>query len=533
MKRWAIYARYSSDRQNPKSCDDQIFECEKRIATLEGVTTHRYSDEAVSGAHEAKRPRYAAMLAAMKAGAFDAVIAEDTDRFNRNLEASARLYSLSVRDEVEIWTLADGRISQMHTGFKGLMSELFLAQLADKTRRGMLAVAREGRYASGLCYGYSIAGLGLRTPHTGQSAIVQRIYNEYASGVAPVKICGTLNREGIAPPRGAEWRVSTLVGNLKRLNGILSNPIYIGKPVFNRQRFVKDPETGKRQAKPNPPDQWVHQDSPHLRIVSDELWSTVQARRENRGGTHAVHLMRRPKTLLSGLVRCEECGSPMALNGAYFRCTAHGNAGTCGMSRGVRSAALEGWIIDGLRGALDDSGLVAAYVRRIHETAARLDAEAGARAEGAAQKGREIDRKIVNLIAAVEDGRANELIMSRLATLQAEKQTQAGNLIERERPQTLRIIPDARARFRRQLSELSGKLAGESANATQSREIVRSMIARIGAKRAEKGIWIEVDADLGAILSYVDRPESCLQMVAGARNTLYPKVILPIVRRAA
>ena len=56
--RWAIYARHSSDRQNPKSCADQIRECENRIATLGGVIINRYADESVSGAHEAQRPQY-------------------------------------------------------------------------------------------------------------------------------------------------------------------------------------------------------------------------------------------------------------------------------------------------------------------------------------------------------------------------------------------------------------------------------------------------------------------------------------------
>ena len=84
-----------------------------RIAAIGGVVVKRYSDEGISGAHEAQRPQYLSMLTAMKMGSFDAVMAEDLDRFNRSLEASARIYSLAERDGVELWTIADGRVTHM------------------------------------------------------------------------------------------------------------------------------------------------------------------------------------------------------------------------------------------------------------------------------------------------------------------------------------------------------------------------------------------------------------------------------------
>ncbi len=46
------------------------------------------------------------------------------------------------------------------------------------------------------------------------------------------------------------------------------------------QRFVKDPNTGKRQARPNPEEEWVIQETPELRILDDDLWNAVKARQE-------------------------------------------------------------------------------------------------------------------------------------------------------------------------------------------------------------------------------------------------------------
>jgi site-specific DNA recombinase len=69
-----------------------------------------------------------------------------------------------------------------------------------------------------------------------------------------------LNKDGISAPSGGDWGFSTINGNAKRGNGILNNEMYIGRIVWNRQRFIKDPETGKRQARPNPAADWILQE---------------------------------------------------------------------------------------------------------------------------------------------------------------------------------------------------------------------------------------------------------------------------------
>jgi len=48
--------------------------------------------------------------------------------------------------------------------------------------------------------------------------------------------------------------------------------------VWNRQRFLKDPDTGKRVARPNPESAWITKDVAALRIVDDESWKAVRDR---------------------------------------------------------------------------------------------------------------------------------------------------------------------------------------------------------------------------------------------------------------
>ncbi len=48
----------------------------------------------------------------------------------------------------------------------------------------------------------------------------------------------------------------TIYGNPDRGTGILNNELHVGKLVWNRLRYIKDPETGKRVSRPNPELEW-------------------------------------------------------------------------------------------------------------------------------------------------------------------------------------------------------------------------------------------------------------------------------------
>ena len=48
--------------------------------------------------------------------------------------------------------------------------------------------------------------------------------------------------------------------------------------MWNRQRFLKSPETGKRVARLNPPDEWIVAEVPELRILDGGLWQAAKAR---------------------------------------------------------------------------------------------------------------------------------------------------------------------------------------------------------------------------------------------------------------
>ena len=109
-----------------------------------------------------------------------------------------------------------------------------------------------------------------------EAAIVRRIFTAFAAGKSPRTIARELNAERIPGPGGRPWSDTTIRGHTLRRTGILHNELYIGRLVWNKQRYVKEPSTGKRLARINPENEWVIQDVPELRIVDDDLWHRVQ-----------------------------------------------------------------------------------------------------------------------------------------------------------------------------------------------------------------------------------------------------------------
>ena len=79
-----------------------------------------------------------------------------------------------------------------------------------------------------------------------EAVVVRRIFREFAAGQSPHAIATDLNRDGIPGPFGRTWGDTTIRGHAGRGNGIVNNELYGGVPVWNRQRFIKDPNTGKR-----------------------------------------------------------------------------------------------------------------------------------------------------------------------------------------------------------------------------------------------------------------------------------------------
>jgi hypothetical protein len=215
-------------------------------------------------------------------------------------------------------------------------------------------------------------------------------------------IARALNAEHVAGPRGRWWGPLTLVGNRKRGNGILNNELYIGRMVWNRQRFIKDPDSRKRQARPNPPEAWITIDVPSLRIVDEQMWNAVKARQGALNTRILIH-RRRPQHLLSGLIKCGCCGSGMSVLGqGWIGCTSARDRGTCDNRRTIKRQELEARILRALQHELMRPELFeefcAEYTREINRLRMEKTADIRAQEVDLAKVTRELDKLIDALI---------------------------------------------------------------------------------------------------------------------------------------
>ena len=156
---------------------------------------------------------------------------------------------------------------------------------------------------------------------------------------------------------------------------VLKNELYLGRLVWNRLRYVKDPATGKRVSRLNDAQQWVAVEVPELRIVDDELWQAAKARQaattsKVEGTAKAVFWdRRRPRYLFSGLMRCGLCGGGFAkISLRHFGCSTARNKGTCADLLTIRRDVLEATVLDALRHRLMEDGYEArAAIRALVE----------------------------------------------------------------------------------------------------------------------------------------------------------------------
>ena len=496
--RAAIYARYSSDLQRDRSIEDQAALC-RGYAAREGLTVvATFEDRALSGASLMGRDGIWQMMAAAQSGQFKIVIVEELDRLSRDMEDLAGLFKRLQFAGVEIRSVHSGTADTVQIGIRGLLGQLFLQDLKHKVRRGMAGVVREGRYAGGRAYGYRpVPGQpGALAIDEAEAAVVRRIFASYAAGESPRTIAGALNAEGIPAPRGARWNASTINGGSGRHYGILINPVYGGRIVWNRTHFVKDPATGRRVPRLNAKEEWHETAAEHLRIIDPALHAAALARKtKNQSTPQAAN--HRHKRVLSGLMRCACCGGGIVSMGkdkpqqpTRIGCSTVKESGSCSARAKIPLPPVEHSVLTGLSEALLDRQAIALYVRTYNEERARLAADAdGQRAALARRKAK----------AETELARARDLAVAGILTAQeaaAQIATRRADLEQIEHalaslasPVMISINPAIVDSYRSAIASLGDTLADVSNQ--EALATVRNMISRVTVDLETRTIEVE------------------------------------------
>ncbi|SCA58120.1 hypothetical protein MTBPR1_80174 [Candidatus Terasakiella magnetica] len=362
MKTFIIYARYSSDLQNPKSCEDQIQLCTEYVERQGGYVAQAFSDDAITG-KTMKRQGIEKVLEVIQARPGVILLCEALDRISRDQSDILFFFKLLKFNDVELHTVQDGRLNKPGLTIKAYLSEAYTDDVAKKTKRGQVAAVKRGKVASGICYGYNVCKKydekgepirGLREINPDQSEVIKRIYKEYSEGLLLSEIVETLNKDGIPSPSGKLWKINTLLGNRQKLIGILNNPMYVGQIVFNKERHIRDPITGKRLKKLNPREEWVFKDMPSLRIIDPETEKKVRLRQDRLLVTKGNRT--RTTNPLTQKLFCKCCGSSLNLQKKerYF-CIQHTKHKNCKNKKSISLEKLMEEISIQLRKALKNN----------------------------------------------------------------------------------------------------------------------------------------------------------------------------------
>lgn len=508
--RAAIYARYSTDLQRDASIEDQIRVC-REFAERQGWNiVECYTDHAISGA-TMMRPGLQMLLAHTLERRLDVIVSEALDRLSRDQADTAEIFKRTQFADVSIHTLSEGEVSALHVGLTGTMNALQLKEIARKVRRGLRGRIESGKSAGGLPYGYEVVRKldssgnpirGERRINEAQAHVVRRILREYAAGRSPKSIAAQLNKEGVPGPMGNGWSQSSINGNRRRGIGILNNEIYIGVLVWNRQRFIKNPDTGKRVTRYNPEADWIRQKVPDLRIVDDEIWEKVKERQKEITEKDEFWQTQRPTYLLSGLLKCGCCGGSFTkANHNRYGCATVANKGTCHNKLKVKQEELEQVVLRALQKHLMNPALCQIfceeYVRHMNE----LRRQHNAVIEGHKAELRRLAKEKEQIIEAIKAGVPGGEVADAMKKI-ARRRGELEKILEKSDEVPVVIHPNMASHYRREVESLTASLKDENCR-VEAAALLRSLVDKIvlTPNDTNSALCIDLHGDLAGILS--------------------------------
>jgi DNA invertase Pin-like site-specific DNA recombinase len=364
------YLRFSDENSNPRSLDQQLLNVLNR-ARRDGVFVpwhYVLADAAVSGTL-ACRTGYTLAKSLVERREESGVawfLIDDLSRLSRNTIESLRLGELADETGVRVIGASDGfdsanPQSSLLLPVLGSMNEAFITQLRSKVKRGMDDAFRRGDNIQPPGVGYRLVEVkdadgNLVITHKGTIEKRAEIDPEAAAWI--VRGAEMIAREGKSPIELARLFNEQKVGSRQTWSDNMIRKLYsrerlVGREVFRTTRQEKNRTTGKVRYVKLPQDQWLVRESPHLRILPDELADAVRTKlnlaaqsfgrtaKDRTKKAHRADLY--PKVLIRPI--CGGCGTPMILGrslGKYqsFCCfnALHGIHGCT--NRGYKSARI-------------------------------------------------------------------------------------------------------------------------------------------------------------------------------------------------
>lgn len=325
MKNYCLYLRKSrADREaEARGEAETLLRHEKILLELaKKMNLHIAAiyREVVSGETISSRPVMQRLLSEVESGLWNGVLVVEVERLARGDTIDQGIVSRAFQySGTRIITPTktydpNNEFDEEYFEFGLFMSRREYKTIKRRLNAGRISSVKEGKYVGNKPpYGYERVKIPHEKGYTlspipDQAKVVQMIYEWYVNGlsgerIGVSKIVRQLNILGIPALNNPAWSPATI-------RGILSNPIYIGKVVWNRRKTVKQIIDGQVVITRPRASEYLLCQGLHPPIISAELWEKAQRIRSKNPSrpTNTLHTVKNP---LSGLIVCGNCGRKM------------------------------------------------------------------------------------------------------------------------------------------------------------------------------------------------------------------------------
>lgn len=348
-----------------------------------------YIDDGFTGCNF-DRPSWKRLLADIDNGKVDTIITKDLSRMGRDHISMGKYIErifpergiryIAVNDDIDTLYETPGL---EFLQFKLMFNDYYLKDTSKKIRKIVKSKKEQGQFLGWKAvYGYK------KDPNDKHKLIVdeeirpiiERIFNMVIEGKSPKQIAHIFSKEKIPTP--------SMYANLNRglkstafelwcprtIEEMLNNETYIGNLTQGRRKKLN--YKSKKEIR-TPKEDWIIVKNTHEPIIDEDIFNTVQnllKKNKNKSDNSNARL-------LSGFMRCKECGHAIGLNKSsdgkryYCHCTyytSHSKFGLC-TPHSCNYDKLENAILDNIRDMCNKYVDSATFENKVEEAKKKND----------------------------------------------------------------------------------------------------------------------------------------------------------------
>lgn len=422
-----IYARYSTDNQNPDTIEVQVQKCGQWASDNGHSVIDIFADEGVSGM-KADRPKYKEMMKSLLTGKVQAVIIYDQSRMFRDM-----VEWFLFRRECEKLNVKVISVTQPHVGgdlndpatfategIMALVNQMHVLTTRQKVIEKMEFMARQGIWCGGTpCLGYDVKKeksqkYGRLVINDVESEIVKLIFNRFTAGHSYKEIILELEAMGAKTKAGRSFGTNSLYS-------ILTNEKYIGIYTYNKSKRSKN---GTRNAHAQADDRNIRVENAVPVLIEMEVWNLAQE--IIKGRKQSGRPAKNYDYMLLGRIFCGHCG--MAMTGEsgfnrryfYYACSGKKRLKNCeqkSMPAEKVEEIVAGAVLDTFRSQEETEKILQ------HIKAAKEAMETGLpkQIELYSNRLKPLTNKINSLVEVIAEGGASPAVLEKLRSYENEK----------------------------------------------------------------------------------------------------------------